>query len=158
MAARLYATGAVPTKADAARIAGVHPQYFTALTNENEHVRRLVDEIQGMIDDKAVDESVILRKMSRQALGRIYELMHSSNERVSLDAAKDLADRGPATSKTQKLEVSSLRIGSEDVQQLIKAMVESSKPSPLFEVVTKEGLVEVRDNSHGLPGGQDEPQ
>jgi hypothetical protein len=148
MAARLYATGVAATKKEASVLAGLHPNYLTLLTRPNggsEQVKRIVTEISKMIEDKAIDESVIIRKLGREALGRIAELMVSPNDHVSLKAAQDLADRSPHTAKTQRFEVDAFTLSGQDVKALAAALVESARPSDLRDKVALEGLVEIAD-------------
>lgn len=137
-------------------LSGIHPQYFIALTNESKPVRDMLNKIQAMIDDETVDESVIIKKLGRHAIGKLAELMESNSEAIALKAAQDLADRAPATSKTHKIEMHGLMIGSGDAKELARALVEASQPSPLFHQVVKDGLVEIRDNDMGMlpPGGE----
>lgn len=66
--------------------------------------------------------SVVIAKLSEKALNRIGGLMDSGNEKVRLDAAKDILDRNPLTSKTHKISVDSLTLTGRDVKDLIQAM------------------------------------
>lgn len=158
MAARLYATGAVATKQEASVLAGLHPHYLTMLTRPgggSEQVKRIVSDISRMIDDTAIDESVIIRKLGREALGRIAELMASPNDHVSFKAAQDLADRSPHTAKTQRFEVDAFTLSGQDAKALAAALIESATPSDLRNKVAVDGLVEIADLPQPeVPDGQ----
>lgn len=148
MAARLYVTGAAKTKREASVLAGLSSNYLTMLTAPNggsEAIKRLVSDTDRMIEDKSIDESVIIRKLGREALGRIAALMQSPNDHVSLKAAQDLADRSPYTAKTQKLEIDAFTLSGQDAKELAAAIIESVKPSDLRDKVAVEGLIEVSD-------------
>lgn len=145
-AVRLYATGAVRSKRAASIAAGLHPQYLTMLTSPNggsEPVKRLMNDIDKMLEDKTVDMSRVMEIVSRRAVGKIAHLMESSNENVALKAAQDLADRGPDTSKTQKVQVESFSLGDAAARELAAAMVESAKAREKYRAIGVEGLVEV---------------
>lgn len=143
MAAMLYATGAVKTKKEAAEVAGVTKEYFTHMTNHNNELRRMTNDVTRMIEDDSVSTAVVLQKLSRKAVGKLAELMDSSNEAVAFRAAQDLADRGQETAKTQKFQVDSLTLNGEDAKELAKALIESSRLGDKFSEVAQSGLVEV---------------
>ena len=157
MAARLYATGACKTKREASRVAGLHPNYLTMLTQPSggsESVKHIVNETDAMLENEAVEESVILRKLGRQALKALAGLLHSDNLHVRFKAAQDLADRSPHVAKTQKVQIESLTLSGQDVQELARALTESHKRSDKFDQVVSVGLIEVPDiPTKELPSG-----
>lgn len=154
LAAVAYAAGTVTTKREAARLAGVTKEHFTHMTNHNEETRRIINDTSQMINDETIATSKILQMLSRKAIGRLADLMESPNDAIAFRAAQDLADRGPETQKTQRLQVESLTLTGEDAKQLAKAMVESADVSRRFAHVAVDGLTEVdtdkRDEHQGL--------
>jgi hypothetical protein len=130
MAARLYGSGACPTKKAASAAAGLHPNYLSMMTapkNGNELAKRLVTDVDVMIQDQTVNMSRVLSILGRRAIGSIDQLRReSSNENIQLKASIDLADRAPETQKIQRLQVEALHIGASDAKALAAAMVESA--------------------------------
>lgn len=144
MAARLYATGAARTKAEASSMAGLHRNYLQMLTGKNgsTEVKRIISDTDQLIEDETIATTVILQKLGRKAIGRIAKKMESDNEHVALKAAIDLADRSPETSKTQKIQVESFSLDGKDVEALTRAMIEAAEVSQRFSSA-KDGLVEI---------------
>jgi hypothetical protein len=150
LAAQLYASGSVRSKKEAAEIAGIHPVWFLAMSNHNEPTQRLMNSMSEKILDESVDASKLLKTIGRKALARIVDLMETSgNEKIALEAAKDLADRSSETMKTQRLEVASLTLGPDEARQLAAALVESNRGRAELEHVAKDGLIEV--SAEALP-------
>ena len=54
-------------------------------------------------------------------------MQSAESERVQLDAAKDLADRGTETSKIQKHQIESWTLGKADAAAMAAALVESAR-------------------------------
>jgi len=148
LAARLYATGACKTKCEASTTAGLHPNYLTMLTsdkNGSTEVKRLISDTDAMLENEAIEETVILKKLGRLGLKTLAQLLHSDNQHVRFKAAQDLADRSPMTAKTQKLQVESVTLTGQDVKELAAALTEAHKQSERYEQVITKGLVEVSD-------------
>lgn len=141
MAAQLYASGALPTKKAASEAAGLHPNYLTMLTNAgNEQVEQIITETQRMIQDESIEMSQILQVLGRKAVSKLATLMeHSASEKVQLEAAKDLADRAPQTSKVQKHETLSLTIEGENAKQLAEALVASAQARKTYAPLVESG-------------------
>jgi len=142
-AALLYASGSAPTKHAAARLAGVAKEHFVNMSNLNPATRRIISDVHSMIEDETVATSKVLQSLSRKALGRLATLMDSDSETIAFRAAQDLADRGPETMKTQRIQMDSLTLTGEDAKALASAMVESSKIQHDYRQVGIDGLVEV---------------
>lgn len=142
-AAMLYASGVAATKKEAAAIAGITPVHLQNMTSHNPEVRRIMNDVQVLIDDETVATSKILQTLSRKAVGRLAELMDSANETVAFRAAQDLADRGPETQKTQRVQVDALTLTGEDAKAIAAAMVESSKARETYADVAVHGFVDV---------------
>lgn len=146
LAVRLYQTGACRTKKEASIAAGLHPNYLTMLTRQgggSEPVKRLMNDVDDMIADQTVQTSAIIELLGRRAVGKLANLMESANEGVVFKAAQDLADRSPATSKTQKVQLDSFSISGQDVKDLAAAMVESARSQQRYMHIANEGLDEV---------------
>ena len=142
-AAMLYASGAVPTKGEAARLAGISREHFVNMTNMNPATHRIMSDMQSLIEDETVATSKILQQLSRKAVGRLATLMNSDNEAIAFRAAQDLADRGPETQKTQRVQVDSLTLTGSDAKELAAAMVESARLHEAYKDVGVNGLVEI---------------
>lgn len=131
MALRLYHSGAVPTKKDAALAAGLPPQTLYTVSSPivaDAQVKQLVTHVDQMVEDATVSTREIRERLARLALGKLGNLMNGAeSERVQLDAAKDLADRGQETSKVQKMQVESWTLGDADAKLLAAAMVQAAR-------------------------------
>lgn len=146
-ALRLYASGAVKSKKEAAEAVGLSPQALYTPTMPSlgdTPTRRLMNEIDAALDDKTVDMSRVLAMLSRKAVKKINSLMdNSENEHIQLKAAVDLADRAPETSKTHKVAVANIRMNSDDAKELAAAMVESARARREFAHVAEGDFVQV---------------
>lgn len=137
-AARLYASGAVRTKQEAAEAVGVNPSYFNVITQPghsraNPEILEMMDEIERSISDKTVQLSSVIEHVSREALSEMRSLMlDSQNEAIRLKAASDILDRNPETSKTQKHQLSSFSLSGEDAKALAAALVKSAEAQQLY--------------------------
>jgi len=127
-ALRLYVSGACKTKREASAAAGLHPNYLTMLTGPNGSpaVRNLMAEMEAQLHDATLDMSHVMTYLGRKAAMKAGLLLDSGNERIALDAAKELMDRSPETQKTQRLQVDSFTLDGKDVWALIAALTESS--------------------------------
>lgn len=145
MAIRLYATGACKTKKAASAAAGLHPNYLSMLTSTNgsDQVKRLLNDVDAMIEDKTVETSAIITMLGRKAIGRLAHMMDSASEGIALKAAVDLADRSPETAKTQKMQVESFSLSGQDAKELALAMVESARSESRYKHIAVEGLDEI---------------
>ena len=143
MAARLYASAAVPTKKAAASAVGITPMWLNLMAKHNEETKRLISDVDTQIMDQSVEMSSVLRVIGREAIKRIRGLMSSESEGVSLKAAIDLADRNPETSKVQRHEIVSAHISSEDAKELARSLVEAANVRLQFEEVAQGNIVRV---------------
>lgn len=144
-AIRLYETGAVPTMKKASEAAGLHPATFTINRRRvPEQVNREMERVRDKLDDKTVSLSAIVEAMGRRALYAIEEIMDQGEEEsVRLRAAIDLADRAPATAKTQKHQVMSLTIDGKDAKDIAEALVKSAEVRASFGTVAEGDYVKV---------------
>lgn len=127
-ALRLYVSGACKTKREASAAAGLHPNYLTMLTGPNgsPEVKNLMAEYEAQLHDKTLDMSSIMTYLGRKAAIKTGMLIDSPNERIALDASKELMDRSPETQKTQRLQVDSFSLDGKDVAALVAALNESA--------------------------------
>lgn len=76
--------------------------------------------------------AAVIQGMSEKALERMNTLMDSNSEKIQLDAAKDILDRNPETSKTRKVQVESLSLTGRDVQSLAAALTRGAELKQLY--------------------------
>lgn len=131
-ALELYHSGAVRTQKEAAAIVGVCPQNIGRVVRHSEAGRQFVQEFNGEIRRKVVDMAAVIQGMSEKALERMNTLMDSNSEKIQLDAAKDILDRNPETSKTRKVQVESLSLTGRDVQSLAAALTRGAELKQLY--------------------------
>jgi hypothetical protein len=144
MAARLYASGAVPSKRAACRAVGLHEQYLTVLSSAgNPEVNAIIGEVDKAINDETVALGRVIALMSRKAAKTVNNLMDSQNEYIALRASSDILDRNPQSSKTIKASVTTLHLDGEDVRQLAKALVAGAKTREQFAAVAAGDYVKV---------------
>jgi hypothetical protein len=79
------------------------------------------------IDEKAIDLSVVIRRLSAKALDTMAHLMDNGGENVRAKVAADILDRNPETTKTHKVQLDSFSLAGADIARLSSAMVESAK-------------------------------
>jgi len=130
MAARLYASGALPSKRSAALAMGLSPSSLYLMTApgiQNPGMRRIEDDIDAKIHDQTVQTSSVLQLIGREAILKLRGLMRgASSEGLQFKAAQDLADRSPETSKTIKAAIISAPLDSKDAKELAIAMVQAA--------------------------------
>ena len=155
-AMRLYATAAVPTKAAAADAVGLSR---SALYNDSmpslgdTPTRRLFDQVDEALADRTINMSRVLAMLSREAIGKISNLMrYSESEQIQLKAAVDLADRAPDTSKTQKIAAVGVTLSGKDVHELAAVMAESAQAQEDFNEIGQDDYVTTSvDEEAALP-------
>jgi hypothetical protein len=146
-ATRLYESGAVRTKAEAADAVGLSRGAMYVMTSpkvDNPHLKQLREEIDGAIADRTIDMSVVLALLGRRALTVINEVMEESDsDGLRLKAAQDLADRSPETSKTIKAAVANVNISGADAKELASALVRSARVKEKYAHVAEGDFVRV---------------
>lgn len=128
LAVKVYELGLAPTKGKAAKLVGLSPAAFYGRYRKGVECRDLKQEanrIVAIADEKIVDVSAYLAKTSLEAVKEIHGMMKNPamSEGVRLKAAIDLADRGPETSKTQKIQATTYSMDGKDVKELAAALV-----------------------------------
>lgn len=125
MALKMIVMGAANNK-EAAKAVGLHPAYIPQL-KASEPGQKLMAEMEGQIDEKALETNVLMDKLGREALHKLAGLMRfSQNENIILRTAQDLADRSPVTSKIQKHQVETFSLGGADAKAIAEALVQSA--------------------------------
>lgn len=124
-ALKLYATGAAKTITEAARAMGMTPGSVYA-AHASKTGRELMTRLEADVDERAIDTAKLISMLSVKAVVKLDALLSAGSEAIQLAAAKDLLDRNPATSKTQKVAVEGFSIGEQDAQRLAEALVEAS--------------------------------
>jgi hypothetical protein len=128
MALRLYETAAVPTLGQAADEVGLaRATLYGTRARRKLDILKIASRLQRHMDTQAATASAIIEQLSTVAASKLGTLLVTGSERIQLDAARDILDRNPATSKTQKIQVDSLSIASHDAKRLADAMIESSR-------------------------------
>jgi hypothetical protein len=144
MAARLYASGAAPTKKAACEAVGLMPAYLSILESAgNPTVTSIMSEVDKAINDETVALSRVISLLGRKAVKKMGELIDSGNEHVALRASSDILDRSAETSKTLKATVTSWNLDSADAKMLAKALVEGAKVRDQFLPVAANDFVKV---------------
>lgn len=146
LAAKLYATGATKTKAEASRLAGLNPNTLTVLSGRygNPKVRMLLQDLERKIEAGTIETAQALQVLSKRAVLKMAQLMeYSDRQDIQLKAATELADRCPDTQKTQQIQATTFTLGSDDAREIAKALVESAQARDRFAHVARDGLVEV---------------
>jgi hypothetical protein len=144
MAARLYASGAVPSKREACRAVGLNEHYLSILSSAgNPEVNSILDETDRAIKDQTVALSKVISLLSRKAAGRMNGLIDSQNEYIALRASTDLLDRDPQSSKTMKAQITTFNMDGSDIRELAKALVAGAKTREKFAEVAAGDFVKV---------------
>jgi hypothetical protein len=154
MAARLYASGAVPTKRAACEAVGLHPAYLTML-RENPEVVTIISEVDRAISDKNTSLSELIQLMARKAAQKLNSLVDSNNEHVALKAVGEVLDRTPETSRTMKHQVTSFKMESSDAAALALALVEGARAKEKFIALASGDFVKVDTDQETSDGSQE---
>lgn len=143
MGLQIYASGAAKTVKEAAEIVGLSQVHLGNVKNLGGG-QELIDRMQGKIEDAAVNTSALLRSLGVEAVHKLAALMRTAgSENIQLAAAKDLADRSPETSKTQKIQVDSFSINGEDAKHLAEAMIRAQQSREVWSGQTQGDFVKV---------------
>ena len=151
LAARLYASGAVPTKRAACIAVGLSPSYLTVL-GENEVIARVQDEVAHAIEDQSVSLSKVIALVSREAVSKVRELIKSSNEGIALKASSEILDRNPETSKTFKAAITNFSLDPADAKELAAALIASARVKQQYAQITTGDFVHVEELTNGKEG------
>lgn len=158
MALKLYVSGAVRTQREAAEIAGV-----SACTVSNARRSAAGQAFEKHFDtqvaEKAMSLSAVIARLSVKALAVMEDQIdNGSTEDVQFKAAKDILDRNPETSKTNKVQVESFTLGNKDAKEIAAALTEGAALRRFDSEVAEGDFVRVQEVSErpSLMGGGDE--
>lgn len=148
LALKMIALGAANNK-EAAKAVGLHPAYIPQLKG-SEPGQKLMSEIEGKVDEAALETSVLIDRLGREAIQKLAGLMRfSNNENIIIRAAQDLADRAPDTSKVQRHQVETFTLGANDAKEIAAALVESAAHRAKY-IGAAEGSVIKVESENGL--------
>lgn len=126
-ALKLYAMGGAKTIPEAAAIYGLAPisLYIAKRTLDGQEI---ISQMDAAVTEKAVDAAALIEQLSVKMVQKVADLaLKGGSEGIQLAAAKDLLDRNPSTSKTQKVAVEGFSIGPDDAKHLASAMVAAAE-------------------------------
>ena len=124
LALSLYVSGAARTQREAAEIAGVTA---TTVSNARRSLagRAYESSFDANVTERAVSLSAVIAKLSEKALNVMEDqILHGTTEEVKFKAAKDILDRNPETSKTNKVQVESFTLSGRDAKEIAAALAE----------------------------------
>lgn len=151
LALKLYVSGAVRTQAEAAAVAGV-TQATVSNARRSVEGRAYENTFDAQVQERSVSLSAVIAKLSEKALSVMEEQIdNGSTEDVRFKAAKDILDRNPETSKTNKVQVESFTLAGRDVQALATALAEGRRAHELDETVAKGDFIRVEEISDRPP-------
>lgn len=134
LAQRLYATGAAPTMRQASELAGLNPNglSYHRHSYREEHLATEA-RIMDAITDKAISASALIKQLGIKAVQTLDAAMEGNDPKLAVEAAKDLLDRNPETSKTQRVQSESFMVRPQDIAALQSVLRESEalNASPL---------------------------
>lgn len=149
MALRLYGSGAVTSMSEAARLAGcaASTAYVAKLQVNG---LAMMERLDRNIEERSVSMSAVIAALGQKAVERMEKLMdHGTTEQIQFQAAKDLLDRNPETSKHSKLQVDSFTIDGRDAAGLAAAMVEAARVRSAFAEEVRGDYVKLADSTGG---------
>jgi len=112
VAAALYASGAVKTKGQAARLMGLAPAYLS-INRRHPEIVKVINNVERQLTPNL---SEALRLLAQRAVERLGDLIESPNEYVALRASSDVLDRTPETSKSFKAAITTFSLDQHDAQ------------------------------------------
>lgn len=126
-ALKMYASGGARTIREAANAYGLAASSLYVAKRSIEG-QMLMEGIQDKVEERAIDATALIAKLSVEMVNKVATLARSAgSENIQLAAAKDLLDRNPETSKTQKVALEGFSIGQDDAKHLAEAMVRAAQ-------------------------------
>lgn len=156
-AIRLYASGAVKSKSEAARLAGLDARTLSVL-NRNPLVIAAIAKINAEIDAGTINMAEAIRRLGQQGVAKIANLMVTSQrEDIQFKAAQDLADRSPETAKTQKVSLEAdITLPASTVADLAKALLEQASRKEKYIAAAQGDYIKVNETAPlALPAPQE---
>lgn len=159
LALKLYVSGAARTQEEAAAIVGCHKQSVSNM-RRTKTGREFEDGFDSGVTERMMSLSAVIDRLSKKAVVVMEDLIdNGSTEDVRFKAAKDILDRNPETSKTNKVQVESFTLSGRDAKELALAMTEGRLAVAKFEEATEGDFVrvqEVTERPNILEAGTDE--
>lgn len=141
----LWSSGAVKSRKAAAEAVGLSPQ-TVYLVSRSPIGRQYMTTAHEIIQEKTIDTSVLIEKLSRRAVEVIGTMMEDAEkEDIRFRAAQDLADRGKETAKITKVQSENFMIGAGDVAALADAMVKAAQLKTQYAEVADKGYIRLED-------------
>ena len=145
LALKLYVSGAARTQREAAEVAGVSS---ATVSNARRSLagQAYEDNFDSQVSERSMSLSALIVKLSEKALYVMEtQIENGSTEDVKFKAAKDILDRNPETSKTNKVQVESFSLSSRDAKELAAALVEGRLSDERFKDLEHEDFVKVEE-------------
>lgn len=145
MALSLYVSGAVRTQREAAEIAGV-TQATVSNARRSIAGKAFEENFDTQVTERAMSLSAVIAKLSEKALAVMEEQIdNGSSEEVKFKAAKDILDRNPETSKTNKVQIESFSLSGRDAKELAAALTEGRQLQELDKEVSSGDYVRIEE-------------
>lgn len=143
LAIRLYASGTAKTQSEAAEMAGVALINMNTAINHTDEGRRIVSDVDRMVEDQTVSLNAIIQTASRKAAAKMAGLLDSDNETIVQKAAADLLDRNPESSKNVRVTSTPFSLDNRDVTALAASIVEAAHVRQAHAKLAAADFVEV---------------
>lgn len=142
---------------EAAKAMDLNPAYLSIMKNSLPG-SEMLDHTDRAMEDKLLTTQDLLVKLGRRAVENLSSLMEDDpSSKIRLEAAKDLADRSPETSKIQKHQVESFTLTGHDVQALAEALASGRSVQDQFAHLRTGNYNQIAETSSGNDS-PDDPQ
>ena len=131
MGLKLYVSGAVKTQREAAAAVGVTAQ---SISNARRSLtgKSFEKGFDTEVTERSMSLSAVIAALSVKALDVMEEqITNGSSEDIRFKAAKDILDRNPETSKTNKIQMESFTLTGRDAKELAAALAEGRILQPM---------------------------
>lgn len=147
LALRMYEFGAVDTLKEAAELMNLNQGYLSLIHNSKPG-QEFVDSCQKILEEKSLEGVELLDKLGKRAIAIIAGHAENANiPKISLDAAKDLADRSQTYSKVQKHQVESISLTGQDARALAEALVHGRSVHEQYKELASGDINRIDDGS-----------
>lgn len=131
---------------------GIHPVTLSRHVKDNPAVKALVALVDEKVHHQVTDIGEVIQALEVKALAKVHDLMeHGSNQKIQLDAAKDLLDRGTRTSKVQKIQSTNFHMTAQDAAMLAEKVAEARMAREIYAAQVDGGWdkIEKRTGTEG---------
>lgn len=147
MALRMYAYGAVNSLQEAAEAMDLNNAYLGLVANSKPGTQ-FMESCDSILQDRALEGAQLLDRLGKRAVEIIARhAEHSKNDKVSLEAAKDLADRSQTYSKVQKHQVEAITLTGKDAKDLAEALIRGRSVHEQFSELAHGNYNRIEDGS-----------